>query len=61
MNRKQRLSVLGFILTIAATVISIYNSVGVIAKLPVLITIYASGIGSGVSLITLIKGRNNKL
>lgn len=61
MNRKQRLSVLGFILTIAATVISIYNSVGGIAKLPVLITIYASGIGSGISLITLIKGRNNKV
>ncbi len=61
MNRKKRLSVLGFILTIAATVISIYNSVGVIAKLPVLITIYASGIGSGISLITLIKGRNNKV
>ena len=53
MNKKQRLSLLGILITIAVGVLTAYSMIGNVAKLPNLITMYASG----VSLLVWIKNR----
>jgi len=58
MNKKQRLALLGIIITIAAGTLTAYSMIGSVAKLPNLITLYASGFASGVSLFVWIKNRN---
>ncbi len=58
MNKKQRLALLGIIITIAVGAITAYTMIGSVAKLPNLITLYASGFASGVSLLVWIKNRN---
>lgn len=58
MNKKQRLALLGIIITIAVGALTAYSMIGSIAKLPNLITLYASGFASGVSLLIWIKNRS---
>lgn len=57
MNKKQKLALLGIIITIAVGVLTAYSMIGNVAKLPHLITLYASGFASGVSLLVWIKNR----
>jgi uncharacterized membrane protein len=57
MNKKQRLSLLGILITIAVGALTAYSMIGNVAKLPNLITLYASGFASGVSLLVWIKNR----
>ena len=58
MNKKQRLALLGIIITIAVgALLTAYSMIGKVAKLPNLITLYASGFASGISLLVWIKNR----
>ena len=57
MNKKQRLALLGIIITITVGTITGYSMIGNVAKLPTLITLYASGFASGVSLLVWLKNR----
>lgn len=57
MNKKQRLALLGIIITIAVGALTAYSMIGSVAKLPRLIALYASGFASGVSLLVWIKNR----
>lgn len=50
MNKKQRLALVGIIITIVVGALTAYSMIGNVAKLPHLITLYASGFASGVSL-----------
>ena len=60
MNKKQRLALVGIIITIAVGALTAYTMIGSIAKLPNLITLYASGFASGVSLLVWLKNRKEK-
>jgi uncharacterized membrane protein len=57
MNKKQRLALLGIIITIAVGALTAYSMIGNVAKLSHLIALYASGFASGVSLLAWIKNR----
>ena len=58
MNKKQRLALLGITITIAVGALTAYSMIGNVAKLPSLLTLYASGFASGVSLLVWIKNHN---
>ena len=57
MNNKKRLALVGIIITIAVGALTAYSMIGSVAKLPNLITLFASGFASGVSLLMWIKNR----
>jgi polyferredoxin len=57
MNKKQRLALLGILITIAVGALTAYSMIGNVAKLPNLITLYASGFASGASFLVWIKNR----
>ena len=57
MNKKQRLALLGILITISVGVLTAYSMIGNVAKLPNLIALYASGFASGVSVLVWIKNR----
>lgn len=57
MNKKQRFALSGIIITIAVGALTAYSMIGNVAKLPNLITLYASGFASGVSLLAWLKNR----
>ena len=57
MNKKQRLALLGILITIAVGALTAYSMIGNVAKLPNLITLYASGSASGASFLVWIKNR----
>jgi hypothetical protein len=57
MNTKHRLALLGIIITTAVGVLTAYSMIDNVAKLPHLITLYASGFASGVSLLAWLKNR----
>jgi len=57
MNKKQKLALVGIIITVAVGALTAYTMIGSVAKLPNLITLYASGFASGVSLWVWLKNR----
>jgi polyferredoxin len=57
MNKKQRLALLGIIITIVVGALTAYSMIGNVAKLSQLLALYASGFASGVSLLVWIKNR----
>lgn len=57
MNKKQRLALVGIIITVVVGALTAYSMIGNVAKLPHLITLYASGFASGVSLLAWLKNR----
>jgi heme/copper-type cytochrome/quinol oxidase subunit 4 len=57
MDKKQKLSLIGLLLSILLTVISVSALIGNVAKLPVIITLYTSGLSTGVSICKLVKSK----
>jgi hypothetical protein len=57
MNKKQRLALLGILITITVGALTAYSMIGNVAKLPNLIALFASGFASGVSLLVWMKNR----
>lgn len=57
MNKKQRLALIGILVTIAVGVLTAHSMIGNVAKLPNLKALYASGFASDVSLLVWIKNR----
>ncbi len=57
MNKKRNLALAGICMTMAIGVLTAYSMMGSVAKLPNLITLYASGLASGVSLLAWVRNR----
>jgi len=57
MDKRQKLSLVGLLLSILVTAISISALIGNIAKLPVILALYASGLSTGVSTYKLLKNK----